>query len=91
MALKKDLIVNEQLYSDCYISFEHIIIDSKEEETGNRNIRAVLFARARKGDENPVCFFDCNFVYDLESPDNLWKQGYAVAKQIPELDGAEDI
>ena len=90
MALKKDHTLDGVEHKDLYISFEHIILEAKRED-GNRNIRAVLFAREQKGDERPVCYFNCDFVYDLSSPDNLWKQGYAAAKALPEMEGAVDI
>jgi hypothetical protein len=90
MALKKDHTLDGVEHKDLYISFEHIILEGKVEGTDNRNIRAVLFARKEAGDPAPVCFFDCNFVYDLSSPDNLWKQGYEAAKALPEMAGAVD-
>jgi hypothetical protein len=89
MALKKDHILDEIEYKNLYISFEHILLGGKLED-GNRSVNAVLFARAQQGDERPVCYFNCDFVYDLSSPDNLWKQGYLAAKALPEMAGAVD-
>jgi len=91
MALKKDITLNDQEYKGCYISFEHMLFEGKVEDTGNRNVRAVLFAREMKGDDRVICFYDCNFVYDLSSSDNLWKQSYEAAKLLPELSDAEDV
>ena len=91
MALKKDVVINEQKYRDAYISFGHIILENKIEETGNRHVRAVLFAREVKSDDRILCYYNCDFVYDLSSIDNLWVQAYAAAKQLPEMDGAEDV
>lgn len=89
MALKKDHVLDEVEHKDLYISFENIMLEGKRED-GNRNVRAILYARTAPGDERPVCYFNCDFVYDLSSPDNLWKQGYLAAKALPEMEGAVD-
>lgn len=91
MALQKDIVMHDKEYKDAYISFEHVIIEGKVPNSVNRNIRAVLFAREQKGSENVICFYNCDFVYDLAAPMNLWEQGYAKAKQLPELAGCGDI
>lgn len=91
MALKKDLVMHEQEYKNAYISFEHVILEGKIPNSINRNVRAVLFARPEKGAEHVICFYNCDFEYDLSSHENIWQQGYKKAKQLPELAGCEDV
>jgi hypothetical protein len=44
-----------------------------------------------RGDER-ITGFNCDyeFTYDLNSADNIYKQGYAYLKTLPEFSGAED-
>lgn len=89
MALKKTITVNDTQYEDAYIVFDSLHFTGKD-VAGNRSVHGVLHAKRRKGDDAIICYYDCDFTYDLMSNANLWEQGYAAAKEIEELQGAAD-
>ena len=87
MALKKTITVNDIEYADAYISFDSLHFVGKDAEE-NRLVHGVLFARRRKGDDAIICYYDCDFTYDLMSNLNLWEQGYEAAKKLDALEGS---
>ena len=90
MALKKNITVGNAECLDAYIVFDSLQFVGKD-ASGNRAVHGILHVKKRKGDEEVVAYFDCDFTYDITAQDNLWTQGYLAAKQIPELSDAEDI
>jgi hypothetical protein len=93
VALKKNHMLDGTMHMGMYIRLDNLIFEGKDDDL-NRITRGIMFGYESKAaadaGEKGICYFDVKFIYDLSSPDNLWKQAYDAAKALPEMEGAVD-